>query len=176
MLVPETSGRLDQHDRLVQALAEARNWKQVLAQLDKRLKKSKNPRVLVSEHIVGGPTITLTRSQLNKALVQVRMQDAETQKNGRKLLASSLASMSPVLDGDVLDAVEDVADSQFHVKEIQDLVSAMWESTLKAKPDNEELLLTVFEKKIGMCDWDAARKVCLLATIPAAATYAPSSA
>jgi hypothetical protein len=51
MLVSETSGRLDQHDRHIQALAETRNWKQVLAQIDKRLKKGKNSRLAVSNTI-----------------------------------------------------------------------------------------------------------------------------
>jgi hypothetical protein len=102
----------------------------------------------------------LISCQLNKALVQIHMPDSETQKAGCQLLRTTVDSMAPVLDSDVLEAVEEAANTAYQIKSLRDVASSMWEATLKARPNNEELLLTVVEQKVAAGDWDAARKVC----------------
>ena len=97
--------------------------------------------------------------------MQVHLPDLDTQKNGQRLLRSTLESMAPVRDDDVLEAVEEAANAQPQVKELQDIASSMWEATLKARPNDDDLLLTVFQKKIAAYDWEAGRKVSALAVI-----------
>ena len=48
IVVSEAAGHESQHDRTLKALAEAKNWKQALVHVEKRLKKTKSDRLLVT--------------------------------------------------------------------------------------------------------------------------------
>jgi hypothetical protein len=91
--------------------------------------------------------------------LQLRTNDARSHDQAITLLDSSLQALSPVKDNDVLHAIEEAAMLFPESRHLQAISAAMWEKTLKARPNDDGLLDELFERKIFAMDWDAARKV-----------------
>jgi tetratricopeptide (TPR) repeat protein len=139
IIVSRSKGRDDPSDIKLDDLVERSNYKQALADIEKRLKKSKSDRLLV-----------------NKAIVLYRKGD---RAQAFQLLEQVIGHDAAWNDRDIFTTLDAFAHTGSCPRSLTEKISALWEKALKTLLGDEPTAAAFFETKFLSHDYQIASQV-----------------
>ena len=154
-----TSARPSNDDLIAQELLDKRNWKQALANVERRLKKGRDERLLVSMMASSLPDSYLQdHPQLNREAINLYSGDPSRIQQGLHSLTELLQSKLQLDRTEVLQFIDQPVISGY----LGDAtIGHLWETYVASQPSNRELLNDWFMKCLTGADYLTAQKVLL---------------
>ena len=144
LLIATSQGRPDKNDVLLQDLVKQGNLKQALANVDKRLKRTKTDRALI-----------------NRALILLSFFSPEKNFKGLRLIEELSKKESVVTDPDFLRVIDKA--NVIRGGGLESLMDDMWERAAKAAPGNEAVLAEWLSRSLAELNYKAAVRAAMLA-------------